>query len=51
MANPTELNGKHDASDRIAELEAENARLREQNQKLLVLSEAYLLEGLPRTRD
>lgn len=26
--NPTELNGKHDVSDRIAELEAENARLR-----------------------
>jgi hypothetical protein len=59
MSNPTEpvLNGKHDAaSSRIAELEAENSRLRDENARLharaeinKTLSDAYLLQGLPRT--
>lgn len=36
---------------RITELESEVARLRAENEKLHILSDAYLLEGLPRTEE
>lgn len=61
MSNATEsvLNGKHDVSAlRIAELEAENERLRAENQRLSqrvladsAIRDAYFLQGLPRNQE
>ncbi len=55
----SERNGKHEVSaSRIAELEAEVARLRSENEKLnqrvqadSVIREAYLLQGMPRSKE
>lgn len=57
MTNTTELNGKHDAaSTRIAELEAENARLRDEMTELRRVQQldrecwiAHLMDDFPKS--
>lgn len=59
MANPTELNGKYDfTTARIAELEAENARLREELTELRRIQQidrafliAQTMEALPKSEE